>query len=83
MVIPIVACVLLAGLIGLLVAIYRKQVALDGPKHGVLVVDKRPGERPEVYFVPNSDPGTYTDGMVVRVDVVVTDSSRSQGKQGS
>lgn len=80
MVIWIVACVLMAVLIGMLVLVYRKQVALDGPKHGVLVVDKKPGEPAEVYFVPNQDPGTYTDGMVIRVDVAV---ANSQGKQGS
>ena len=80
MVIWIVGCVLMAALIGMLVLVYRKQVKLDGPKHGVLVVDKKPGERAEVYFVPNQDPGTYTDGMVIRVDVVV---ANSQGKQGS
>ena len=80
MVIWIVACVLMAALIGMLVLVYRKQVALDGPKHGVLVVDKKPGEPAEVYFVPNQDPGTYTDGMVIRIDVTVV---HSQGKQGS
>lgn len=80
MVLCIIACVLLAALICLLILVYRKQVALDGPKHGVLVVDKKPGEPAEVYFVPNQDPGTYTDGMVIRVDVAVV---KSQGKQGS
>lgn len=63
----------------MLVLVYRKQVALDGPKHGVLVVDKKPGEPAEVYFVPNQDPGTYTDGMVIRVDVAVVNSQRKQG----
>ena len=79
MVIWIVVCVLMAALIGMLVLVYRKQVALDGPKHGVLVVDKKPGEPAEVYFVPNQDPGTYTDGMVIRVDVAVVNSQRKQG----
>ena len=79
MVIWIVVCVLMAALIGMLVLVYRKQVALDGPKHVVLVVDKKPGEPAEVYFVPNQDPGTYTDGMVIRVDVAVVNSQRKQG----
>lgn len=68
---------------GLFVDIILKQKSLDAPCRGLLIIDRQDVEGPcMVYLQAMVDPGTFTDGELVKLKVCHVKPD-SQGKQAT